>query len=696
MRNATSHKKSPRAWWNLDPMVIAGSWHPLNARIRLGDVFEDDEALFAYEFTNKNYDDLKKRGVTLYIGQMDRGYAHLDQKPYYELARQASAAMHRRGIRFGVYMANTVYYESMRKEAPDCESWVARTHDGRKVHYGGEQSWRWVCCFNAPGWIHRMKQIIRIAVVDVKADLLHFDNLGVWPEPDSCHCHDCQKAFKAFLLQRYPTARAQKRRFGIEGLDHYQAPNFYLRFVQPWDLPQTSSPLAQDWIRFRCETVLNYTKTMRDYAKSLNPAICFEGNGSGITCSNRAFTHGVDPDRMLDLLDVYWDENTDAKVHPAPVRPGEPPIFDFAYRSCLVARKRKRMLIRLALDAKEIYRNLTYIGHAGILKHFGYSEMRNRNIVPLPKDVAGALAYSTKHHRLYRTAESNHRVGIFRNFESLAFNHFASHHSVAVMEQFLTNRRIGFDILMNTDFERNLYRKYKLIILPNVRYLSTEFRDKLVRFVKDGGALLVTEQTGHYNEEERVRHNPPFEEIFRKAVFAKEIREETMNYETSRQHKSSFADGSSGFVRYGKGKAAYLPRIHFAQLLPCGSDPKYNVYYKGVDSRYWREPENAVEILAMIDWLCPDHSPYQLMTGQGVYQCNVRWKDSTVGIMLFNDHPLPITNVPLILEKPARVTVYDPDQPKPYTLRTHRERNRNELILPSIRIHLMLRLEERG
>src|ERR1051326_4828768 len=155
-------RSSAQPWWKKQGLVIAGSWHPLNARIRAGHVYENDEELFAYEFTEKNFDALQARGVTLYVGQFDRGYSFEDQRPYVALAKKACAAMHKRGIRFGVYLANTVYYESVRKENPDCEDWVIRTHDGRKAHYGGEQTWRWGACFNSPGWIQRDRKRTRL------------------------------------------------------------------------------------------------------------------------------------------------------------------------------------------------------------------------------------------------------------------------------------------------------------------------------------------------------------------------------------------------------------------------------------------------------------------------------------------------------------------------------------------------------
>src|SRR5206468_6668480 len=174
----------------------------------------------------------------------------IDQAEDVERARLLADLCHRHGLRHGSYLANTVYFESMLKQHPECEDWVTKAYDGRMVYYGGEQTWRWVACFNSPGWRARMKRQIDMAIGHVKSDWLHFDNLAVWPEPDSCHCRHCQLAFKEFLGSRYSTADAQRRRFGFAGLESFRAPNWYLRFNKPWDFDRIRNPLMQDWIDF--------------------------------------------------------------------------------------------------------------------------------------------------------------------------------------------------------------------------------------------------------------------------------------------------------------------------------------------------------------------------------------------------------------------------------------------------------------
>jgi hypothetical protein len=436
--------------------------------------------------------------------------------------------------------------------------------------------------------------------------------------------------------------------------------------------------------------VVRYAQTMRDYAKSLNPEVCVEGNGSGITGLNRYFTHGVDPDRMLQVLDVFWDENADAKIEPVPVRPGEPVVFSYPFRSTNLSRKTGKPIIRHCTDARSLCANLTFIGAPGIVAPFGYSEMRTLNRIPVEPGLFRHLQFYKRHEALYRTVLPDNRVGILRNFETLAFNCFDAHHSVAVMEQLLLNRRIGFDILMNSDMETGRFERYKLIILANVTFLSSRIRDRVLKYIARGGALLVTEQTGQYNEEERVRVMPAFQKLFPGERVTGEQRE-TMDFDAHQQFETYLTAGSPAFTRFGNGKATYLPKVQFAEMVYAGEPPRYNVLYKGVDSRYWREPENSFEILSAIDWLCPDHSPNRLITGHGIFQSNVRWEDGSRGILLFNNRESVATHIPLVLEKAGRVQLFDPKQERVLDLNPAKTKDGFEVIIPSIKYHLMLR-----
>jgi len=589
-------------WWKRDGLVFAGGWHPLSGRIRRGIPAEEIESDYAWEYTEEHVLRLKALGITLLLGQVDRGLGEAEAAEDHERARELAARCHAHGIRHGVYLANSVYFESMLKDHPDCESWVIRTHDDRMVHYGGLQTFRWIVCFNSPGWRARMKRIIDKAIRFVDTDLLHFDNLAVWPEPDSCHCPSCQEAFRAFLTRRYPDAAAQKRRFGFTGFETFRAPNFYMRFIPPWDVDRIDNPLLQEWIDFRQHTVTDYIAELAAYARSLKPDICIDSNGQSIFGFNQAFVHGIDQEAQAAHVDLVHDENPD-------LRPDdEPGAIDPAsarYRSPLFYRRLGKPCVSAYRDEAELAFNLAFRGHPGIHMRWGYAEPGRAPLQEPATGVTALLEHFRRHRDLYLDTRSAARVAVWRSRQSLAYVSTDTHLSAAVLEHLLFVNRIPFSIVMDGCIDSGDLSAFDLIILPDAEFVSAKQVARLTDYVAAGGALLLTERTGLYTAEPRKRTRPAFSHLFERGVVnASADSEEARTLDPNRQFTLRLKPGAPALSGYGSGRAAYLPTIqyvHRAREFKSG----YNVQYDGVDSRYWKEPHNRAEILDVIEWLAP-------------------------------------------------------------------------------------------
>jgi len=84
--------------------------------------------------------------------------------------------LHKHGMKLGVYIGDTIYSETMLRELPEAAQWVLRMENGDAVRYGG-QTFRYRVDFNHPGYVEHIKKVIRVAVEEVKADFIHFDNV---------------------------------------------------------------------------------------------------------------------------------------------------------------------------------------------------------------------------------------------------------------------------------------------------------------------------------------------------------------------------------------------------------------------------------------------------------------------------------------------------------------------------------------
>ncbi len=471
-------KEAKKPWWRTTGLLKAGGWHPYTGRMRQGIQPEDIEEQYAWEYTEEHVLRLKELGVKLLIGQFDRGLGETDQAEHQELARRLAEMCHKHGIYHGVYIANTVYYESMLKDHPDCEDWVIKTHDGRLVHYGGLQTFRWVACFNSPGWRQHIKEQVKTAIEFVKTDELHFDNLGVWPEPDSCHCQYCQEAFRKYLIEHYPTPEAQKRRFGFAADDFstFRAPNFYLRFLPPWGFDRYDNPLHQDWIDFRCWTVTDYIRDMTEHAKSLKPDICIDSNGQSIFGDNRAFMHGVDAEEQSQYVDIVCDECPD-------FRPDDSP--DAVHRSTAKMRgmnfyrRLGKVIFTAFRDEETLAFNIAFCGHPGINSYWGYAEPGTKPLKPHQPGVKELLDHYQRSEDLYVDARAAAKIAVWRGKKSMRYISSDTHLSAIIIEQLLFNSRIPFSIVMDRCIEQEDLGQFRLIILPNTEYVSQAQIDRL-------------------------------------------------------------------------------------------------------------------------------------------------------------------------------------------------------------------------
>ena len=650
-------------WWKTQGVFFAGGWEPLTGRIRRGVATEHAEEEYAWEYSEEHILRLKELGIVLLIGQFDRGLGDSDQAEHQDLARRQAELCHKHGLRHGCYLANTVWYESVRKDNPECEDWVAKAYDGQFVNYGGEATFRWVACFNSPGWRARMKRQIDAALDFVKTDWLHFDNLGVWPEPDGCHCPHCQAKFRQYLQDRYPSAEEQKRRFGFTGFDTFTIPNFYMRFCPPWKLDRIQNPLLQEWLDFRCWTVTDYIREMSTYARAKKPDVAIDGNAQSIWGVNQAMLHGVDQGAQSAYLDIVCEENPDH-------RPEDDPRAAFPVtrkmRGMNYYRRLGKSIMTAFRDEETLAYNLAFAGDPGINFMWGYSEPGRKSLNPHPPGVKELLDHFLTHRELYLQVRSAARTAVWRSKRSLRYVSTDTHLSACVMEHLLFTRRIPFSIVSDEYIDSERLKEFDLLILPDAEWVSDAQAEAIARFVEAGGSVLVTEQSGTMGDLGRRRQVPAFARLFAGSLSgASAQQEESGNFDPNKQFAVRSTAGLASYSRHGRGRAVYLPKIQYVHA-PHTFSSEYNVMYDGIDSRYWKEPHNAREILDAVQWLNPACEPVRVYGSSELRLDYVCWPDGSRGVMLFRCGKIGETQdlrfSVLGPQEPASAAIYRPEQ----------------------------------
>jgi hypothetical protein len=163
--------------------------------------------------------------------------------PHREDARKLADLLHRFGIRVGVYVGSTIAYETFLAEKPEAEEWLVPDFFGRPVYYSN-QTFRRRAYFMHPGYREYMKQVVRIALEDLHADLIHFDNTSLQAQPPIFHHPAAVQEFRAFLARKF-TPEQRTERFGFPQVQWMEAP------AVDRTLSAIDDPLFEEWADFR-------------------------------------------------------------------------------------------------------------------------------------------------------------------------------------------------------------------------------------------------------------------------------------------------------------------------------------------------------------------------------------------------------------------------------------------------------------
>jgi hypothetical protein len=549
--------KQERPAWLDEGLVFSSVQELLAFRIRRGDGLSvDAEEQYERQRFEEAVKALAEAGVTLAVANAHKCFGFAAEEEDIESAVQYAKRCHQHGIRVGTYVGETLAYETLFTEKPEAEDWVATRYDGKRV-YWHSQTFRFVPCKNHPGWIDFQKQVVKLAVERIGVDFIHFDNVYVWREPDSCHCKVCTQMFRDFLGRKY-THEQRKRRLGFSDLSGIRPPAYATEGGgrHPKEIQRITDPLQQDWIDFRCEGVAQMYRQLCDYARSLKPDIVLECNPV-ITCTNGAFQRGVDIPRLVGNGHAFWVEDGNA----ARLEPDGRLVGNI--RTFKMARTLNNAAFSYVTDADP---NVTRLRVAEAMAF-------NLDCVgPVGRSEAAQdfITFFRKHRELYARNQTLADVAVLRSFRSLAWENVETHLSTLLVEQVLIQHQIPFHIVFDADLDR--LADYRAVVLAEVQFMSDAEIEKVRAYVKDGGTVLAVGATSRYDEMARRRHALGLADVL----------------------------GTDGALAaqedYGKGRAAYLPEVVPKPPLPVRGD-----YYM-VDNRYWHLPANTDEVLSALRW----------------------------------------------------------------------------------------------
>jgi sugar phosphate isomerase/epimerase len=654
------HPQRP-SWLDNEPIVYVGNWdNILTFFRRTGEAPLWAEDGMYQEYTEETVRKLKDAGITLAIIHFYKGFGLEAEKDHMSHAKRLALLLKKYGIRVGVYVGSTIAYETFLLEKPEAIDWLVPDYLGQPVFYGNMQTFRRRVYFMHPGYKKYIKNVLRIAVEEYKADLIHFDNTSQQAKIEVFFHPLAIEDFRTFLKNKY-SSHMLMQRFGFEDLTYVVPP----RYTKP--IYTLNDPLFQEWTDFRCEQLADYYKEMREYVRSLNPEVAIENNPhSGMSGKNTIWEQGVDYPRLLSNTDMVWTEEDEAGV---------------TKEGILISKIRSYKMAQIMNN-----KIFTYTYHSTL--QMAESMAYNRGCLGLVGPVAADLKLPEErqeyikffhqnfdyYHDFYNVAD----VAVLHTFASMGFNNDRPQQSTILFEQALIQAKIPFQII----FDKNLkdLTKYKVLVLADQECLSDEQLDLIRKFVKQGGGLVVTENTSLYNEWRRRRRAFGLNDLL--AIAAPEwIDDET---------PSSLLNIDIVKKQIDKGRVVYIPEIK-----PVIEKPPV----VAMSQEYWRLPLNWQDLISSVKWVMNDDLSVEVTAPLAVtIELTQKMNNNHIMLHLLNynieKNPV-IKNCRVSLKIPdgkqvEKVEVLSPDREQIITLKYKSVKNRIHFQIPRLEIYNMV------
>jgi hypothetical protein len=523
---------------------------------------------------------LSESGVTVYHVSFYKGLGFKAEKENMDNVVKAAAIAHKYGMKVDTYIQwNTLGYETFFSEVPEAKTdkWYQMDVNGKPIMltYGYQQSFRYRPCFNNDAYMNYYKEkIIRYAVETVKTDFIHFDNFDYNHPSDADHNPATIIAFRKYISDKYTLAKRIER-FGFDDIS-YVLPPMWNDNNPAAKVLTINDPVIQEWIDFRCWTLTTRLAECARFVRKLNKEIVIEVNPHGLVGSSRAWEAGINHPDLMQYTNVIWTEDDNNPKWEDGVVTGK-------FRHYKLGRTTNNFI-------------MTYNGTS---QDFAENLALNRTIAYLGGGVSDGVAKTYKdfwlaNKDLYVNMKGAEKVAVLRSYPSMAYNTLETQVAVNMAEQVLQQRQIPFDIIF--DQQINQIDKYYVVVLANQESLTDEVIKTLKAFVKKGGGLVVTGNTGMFDGWRRLRKQSMLEEIILETGLDLNFKNEA----TSRRGRGTVVRNVLSF-NYGEGRIIYLPELE----KPEGTA------VLGYSSK-WVIPKNANELESAVYWAAGKRLPLQV------------------------------------------------------------------------------------
>ncbi|HTW93772.1 MAG TPA: hypothetical protein VMD30_03190 [Tepidisphaeraceae bacterium] len=406
-----------------------------------------------------------------------KGFGLQYEKAHMGIARRVVDQMHSLGMKVSLYVGGTMFYETLYKEIPEAAGWEQRDCFNRPVPYEN-QTFRRFACPNEPAYRAYIKRVLDIGVGEFGAEEIAFDNFVLQDEPRSCRCPRCMRAFEEFLGESSPYLHAAQ-------LKPWKTPD------EPERLRAIDDPILQEWVRFRCQSLANGATDLYGHVKSLNSQTACLLNIKGVYSFNRYWTAAVYHPMFAGHIDLMAFDTGGYDEHIDPTT------------GALISQIRSYKAARLINSSCED--TLQSPVRAAVHMAFG---MQKPHVMPTPWGSGAHNLFTPQleffrefNEKFYTDTQAVADVAVLHNWPSMAFSINATAVPVTLLEQVLIQYKVPFTILFDEEIDR--LPQYGAAILADQECISDAQQQKLLDYARGGGTLVVTGNTGKFDERRR-------------------------------------------------------------------------------------------------------------------------------------------------------------------------------------------------
>jgi hypothetical protein len=439
------------AWWENYP------WRMIQTNLREIDMEDISANRFVDDllYFNANVVLLNAAGI---IASYPTKLSYHKQSEYLrgDSLKEIVEACHSHGIRVLARTDFSKVHKSIYEQYPH---WAFRTEAGDIMEYNDTVQ----CCINGDYQQKYAFEIIRELFEEIPFDGL-FCNMGGFQTKDYdfrdygyCHCDSCREKFRQLYEEELPAQ---------EDLE---------------------DPVYGKYLQFQERVFKEYRERLAAFVKEVNPELCFDDS---------AYAR-IEAATEYKTRLPHWQYHASSNCR-AILGDGTSNIICSNTSVDYIGYAFRHVSVSPALQELRLWQNLTNLG---ALDYYIIGRLDNhldRSSFPKIKKV---YDFHAKHQKEYLGLKSKAEVLVKR-----------THRWVTTPEEkgwirVLTESHIPFAELLPEDFRKVDLLTYRLLILPDIKYISEEEGLKIDTYVKQGGVVLATGDTGLYDPYTGLREN---------------------------------------------------------------------------------------------------------------------------------------------------------------------------------------------